>query len=139
MTSLYKRATPSQAAILRIVEGACKNATDAHPMLEISPRHRRSIAKRAAGTLTANWPDVLAAKNALSSARAQAHFSKPKARRSQLCKAASREGGPVTPFPVRRLIAEIAKPLSGLKANGQHDRAEAFIEVLKMIDRILHD
>lgn len=62
MSSLYARATPSQARILRAVEGAVKNATDAHPELQISPRHRRSIAKRAAGTLTAQWPAVLAAK-----------------------------------------------------------------------------
>lgn len=62
MASLYKRATPSQAYILRAVEGAVKNAQDAHPEIQISQRHRRSIAKRAAGTLTAQWPEVLAAK-----------------------------------------------------------------------------
>jgi hypothetical protein len=62
VTSLYKRATPSQAYILRVVEGAIKNATDAHPDLIVSAKYRRSIAKRAAGTLSAQWADVLAAK-----------------------------------------------------------------------------
>lgn len=62
MASLYNRATPSQARVLRIIEGAIKNACDAHPEIQISPRHRRSIAKRAAGTLTAQCQDVLAAK-----------------------------------------------------------------------------
>jgi hypothetical protein len=31
MASLYKRATPSQARIIRAIEGAIKNAGDAHP------------------------------------------------------------------------------------------------------------
>ncbi len=60
MVTLAKRATPSQARILRIVEGAVLNASDAHA----KPRDEqfaRSIAKRATGTLTAQWPDVLAA------------------------------------------------------------------------------
>jgi hypothetical protein len=61
MASLYTRATPSQARILKIVEGACINARDAHPNVQINRRFARSVAKRAAGTLTAQWPDVLAA------------------------------------------------------------------------------
>lgn len=51
MTSLYKRATPSQHRILRAVEGAVKNVADAHG-LEFSPRHARSIAKRTASTIS---------------------------------------------------------------------------------------
>lgn len=53
MSSLYKRATPGQRQILRIVEGAVLNEADAHGR----PRNMkmaRSIAKRAAGTLAAN-------------------------------------------------------------------------------------
>lgn len=60
MTSLYRRASLPQAMVLRIIEGAVKNAQHAHPELQISPRHRRSIAKRATGTLSACWPAVLA-------------------------------------------------------------------------------
>ena len=59
MPSLYGRATPAQAKVLRIIEGAAFNAADAHGV----PRDTwmaRSIAKRAAGTLTAQWPEVLA-------------------------------------------------------------------------------
>ena len=62
MTSLYNRATPSQKRILRIVEGAVKNAIDAHPGWNVPHNFARSVAKRAAGTLTAQWPDVLAAR-----------------------------------------------------------------------------
>ena len=57
MSSLYVRANPMQARVLRIVDGAIRNAAHHHPEIIVSPQHRRSIAKRAAGTLTAAWPD----------------------------------------------------------------------------------
>lgn len=61
MASLYKRASPAQRRILRIIEGAVKNACDAHPNQKFSERFARSIAKRAAGTISAQWPELLAA------------------------------------------------------------------------------
>ena len=82
MASLYKRATPSQHFILRVVEGAVQNAQDAHPeMARIPPKFTRSIAKRATGTLTAQWPDVLAAR-ALSKRNASLSSSRDRSRRS---------------------------------------------------------
>ena len=59
VVTLAKRATPSQARVMRIIEGAVYNAADAHG----DPRDTwmaKSIAKRAAGTLSAQWPEVLA-------------------------------------------------------------------------------
>jgi hypothetical protein len=68
MVSLYKRATPSQVRILWAVEGAVLNTADCHSelgaILKPNPGLARSIAKRAAGTLTAQWPDVLAVRSA---------------------------------------------------------------------------
>lgn len=61
MASLYKRATPRQAQVLRMIEGACRNARDAHPGRPLDDMMIRSIAKRAAGTLTSQWGAVLAA------------------------------------------------------------------------------
>src|SRR5260221_505732 len=66
MTSLYKRATPRQAMVLRMIEGAVKNAAHAHPGRTIDDRMARSIAKLAAGTLTSQWGSVLAAPRARS-------------------------------------------------------------------------
>lgn len=61
MVSLYNRASPIQRKMLRAIEGAMINAMHAHPEeAEISPRFRRSIAKRAVGTLSALLPEVLA-------------------------------------------------------------------------------
>lgn len=61
MTTLSKRATPRQAMVLRMIEGACRNAAHAHPGQILDDRLARSIAKRAAGTLTSAWGAVLAA------------------------------------------------------------------------------
>lgn len=58
MVTLYKRATPSQQAILRAVEGAIKNVADCHPEYNLGPKFARSVAKRAAGTLYAQWLDI---------------------------------------------------------------------------------
>lgn len=60
MATLYKRANPLQKRLLRIVEGAVKNTFDAHPEVEDKSRFARSVAKRAVGTLTAQFGEVLA-------------------------------------------------------------------------------
>lgn len=60
MATLWNRATPSQYRMLRAIAGAVLNACDHHKL----PRDKyfaRGVAKRAVGTLTAQWPDVLAA------------------------------------------------------------------------------
>jgi hypothetical protein len=61
MSSLYKRATPLQRRMLRIVAGAVINAHHAHAIHDISiERFARSVAKRAVGTLSAQMLEVLA-------------------------------------------------------------------------------
>lgn len=70
MSSLYKRATPAQRKILRMVEGVVRDVINTHPDWKIPDVAARSISKRAVGTLTAQWPDVLAASLATSSLRA---------------------------------------------------------------------
>ncbi len=51
MSSLYKRANPTQRKMLKIVEGAVLNAYDAHSGIKDIERFARSVAKRAVGTL----------------------------------------------------------------------------------------
>lgn len=53
MATLYKRASPQQRQILRVIEGAVRNAAHHHPEIAIPDSFARSVAKRAAGTLTA--------------------------------------------------------------------------------------
>lgn len=137
MVTLSKRATPSQKRVLRAVEGAVKNASDAHPDWKLSPAVARSIAKRAAGTLTAQWPDVLAARSALSD-RADGDtwcISRP-----QLSDTRSKAGrGPSyrpRRSPLQKLWKEIAMEMRKAKDIGPPGRAEALIEVLRRIAAI---
>lgn len=72
MATLYKRATPAQRQMLRIIEGAVLNAHHAHPgcfptdgRINQRPditieRFARSVAKRAVGTLSAQMLGELA-------------------------------------------------------------------------------
>ena len=60
MASLYKRKTRKQALALKIIEGAVRNAAYHHLDNPLPSYFARSVAKRAVGTLTAVWPDVLA-------------------------------------------------------------------------------
>lgn len=136
MSSLYKRATPSQRRILRIVEGCVKNAGDAHPAAGITPRLARSIAKRAAGTLTAQWPDVLAARMPSDRVGGDiAGLHQPQA--SQPMKASGR--GP-RQFKSRSLVPQLVKWCSmrvgPAKRAGKMERAEALIEVLRQIAKL---
>lgn len=60
MATLWKRALPQQYRMMRIVRGAVLNAAHAHG-LPPSKGFANSVAKRAIGTLTGQWPEVLAA------------------------------------------------------------------------------
>lgn len=61
MTTLYKRANGPQSRMLKVISGAVMNTAHAHPEYRIDQKFARGVAKRACGTLTAQWPDVLAA------------------------------------------------------------------------------
>lgn len=61
MASLWKRANPRQYRMLRAISGAVKNTAHAHSV-QLPKNFEHGVAKRAVGTLTAQWPDVLAAK-----------------------------------------------------------------------------
>lgn len=70
MSTLSKRSTPRQDMVLRMIEGACRNTAHAHPGWILDDKLARSIAKRAAGTLTSQWGLVLAAPQARSEGQA---------------------------------------------------------------------
>lgn len=61
MSSLYKRANPTQRKMLKIIEGAVRHAHNVHPVGSIEiERFARSVAKRAVGTLSAQMQDRFA-------------------------------------------------------------------------------
>lgn len=135
MASLYKRATPQQHRILRIVEGAVKNAADAHG-LEWPHNFARSIAKRAAGTLTARWRDVLAAKLCSPSESAvPSPTARGRARGAQIGKplgGARRVNG--SRSPLDKIWKELSKQCGAAKRADNQERLQTLIEVLKLVD-----
>ena len=139
MASLYKRATPSQARLLRIIEGSIRDAAHAHPEIELGPKLRRSIAKRAAGTISAQWPELLAGSAKVARQNedgAQRHRPSSGLSKSSM---ASQGGGLslVGPSPfIRKLIHFLAHDLRKLKEAGEIVRAEERIRALKEIHRL---
>lgn len=133
MVSLYKRATPSQRRILRVVEGAVLNEADAHGR-ERDKFMARSIAKRAAGTLTAQWPDVLAAVSLSSDNGGVVPAHCARQRRSDSGKGAARRSSQTSRrSPLSTLWRDIAKTLGQVKRSGEEQRYAALVDVLKMI------
>lgn len=150
MTSLYKRASPPQARVLRIIEGAIKNV--AHKSgKEFDPRYARSVAKRACGTLMSQWAETLAATSAPSGWRVAATSDSGslatvehpairlaseqvaiprKARKASVCS---------RPSSLRRLHKKIAIQMRDVKNTGNEERTKAFIDVLRMISEMEDD
>lgn len=136
MTTLSRRATPRQAMVLRMIQGAIINAAHAHPGWKFDPRLAKSAAKRAAGTLTSQWGSVLAAPSQGPSERQDGHGGPPSAARSPGPEEGNRRGAQITRClraPLRRLRHQISIMVGPAKRSGQHERAEALIEILRMI------
>lgn len=136
MSSLYVSATFPQQRILRIIAGAVKNVADAHGE-EFNPRRARSIAKRATGTLSSQWPEVLAASAPSGRSIRTASESNGRLAGAQAAKHA-RKGDVLRAkaFPTRLFIRDISRQLRDLKASGQTERAQAFIDVLRLVSNL---
>lgn len=135
MTSIVRRATPSQRRIMRAVAGAVKNALDAHPGYAAPKWLANSVAKRAAGTLTAGWPDVLAlAEMPASDVKRSVVLATARFARLSCCRRKTRRGPSLA---IRRapLISALTRPLREMKKTDPL-RAEVYIDVLRLIDRI---
>lgn len=142
MVSLYVRANPRQRKIFRIVEGSVRNTLHAHPDYQLPESAARSIAKRAAGTLTASWPEVLAIPLE-SSERSEGIGSVPSGPDSVGPAAQRIRRG--SPSRMRRppLFAKLYRELSWrtgeARYKGHSERAETLIEILRLIDRMEQD
>lgn len=137
MSSLYTRANSRQARILRIVEGACHNAAHAHPGKVMDARFARSISKRAAGTMTAAWPDLLATPMALSEKPRGTLLARGE--RVDRDTSARRSGQIIVSLaaPVRKLHISVGNLASAAKKAGHNSRYTAFVEVLREIGAVL--
>lgn len=143
MTSLVHRATPRQAKLFRIIAGAVLDAIDAHPKWNIThPHMAMSIAKRAVGTLTASWPEVLAAPRVTKAPSEKTGESvtgsaSPSPWPGRL--ANQRQAGRPVPHPLRRrpTLPRLHARISGLagmaKWAGKTEAYEAYVDVLRLI------
>lgn len=150
MVTLAKRATPAQARMMRVIVGAVLNTADAHG----EPRDEwlaRSIAKRAAGTLSAQWPEVLAA-STRPSATGAARFDRCRAceRRAELARRCVRQQRAHTTSaaagrgssqasrrpPLVELWNRLKRDMWAIRQSGDAARLEATVGLLKMIDNL---
>lgn len=142
MATLYNRATPPQALVLRMIAGAVKNTADAHPEYQIDARFCRSVAKRAAGTLTGQWPAVLAARampsnQGVSQVTTGHRASEPCMEHitgaSQATKGHRRGAISNGRSPLRSLWKTLSWKIGEAKRAGETQRAEALIEIIKVV------
>jgi hypothetical protein len=146
VSTLWKRASPREAKVLRIICGAVLNTSDAHPgKYKIDARFARGVAKRAVGTLSAQWADVLAVElsrpsraasgNLVIGSRAGDTSSNSGLRSAQLL---SRKLGGASErlrslAPLKRAEKELARRISPARARGEIERANALIEALTVM------
>jgi hypothetical protein len=157
MVTLSKRATPSQDRMLRIIEGAVLNAFDSKG-LRRNPVFARSVAKRAAGTLSAQWPEVLSANNTLTEGHpvncatgAQECRGMSVPRRERVitandgetgahCRSApARRGSSQTirRSPLLALRRQLAREMWQIRRDGDDGWIDAYVEVLRKINRLI--
>jgi hypothetical protein len=136
LATLWKTATPSQYRMLRIIAGSTLNAAHAHGM-DISLRFARSIAKRATGTLTAQWPEVLAAKHRPRQKSLDVSLTSSKLRGSNRSKEPSKGGRPsyVRRPPVARAWKEVSARMWCVKNGGSTAECEAYVRALQLLDK----
>lgn len=125
-----------------MVEGAIKNTCDAHGE-DFDPYFARSVAKRAAGTLSAAMPSMLAAKPSEKLGCAtQLVTSNRAAQNAQLVKLSVghtvqgpkvRAVSALKAAPLRSLNKWMFRQMRDIKGSGRTEYAEAFIDVLKQI------
>ena len=134
MSSLYRRASGPQFRMLAIVSGAVLNAAHAHPGHAVDKRFARSVSKRAVGTISASWPELLAASSPSGAERLVASSLRNGSDHLK-ARGGRRTFGPAGPrfAPVVREVAKLIRPA---KLAGRTERAEALIEVMRIIDAL---
>ena len=137
MVSLYKRATLSQRRILRVVEGAVKNAAHGHPDWVVTDSMARSIAKRAAGTLASQLDAVLAAVQEPSGRAAGSTGLSRNPRLAQLRVPDGRgTSQSIRRSPLSSLQNKIASMADAARAMERIERYDACVEILGLIKEL---
>lgn len=135
MATLWNRATPSQYRMLRAIAGAVRNTAHAH-QVEVPKSFARSVAKRATGTLTAQWPDVLAATAKRRQEGSRARLTTREPRGSELLESTSKGDRLrlLRRSPIRKIWKLYADQMWKIKREGTAEQYAAHIRVLKLLD-----
>lgn len=134
MATLWKRATPSQYRMLRVIAGAVHNAAHAH-QIEVPDSFARGVAKRATGALTAQWAEVLAATANRRQEGLRDSTALRDPRGSHPTKGSS-EGDRLRLLrrsPIRFIWKRYAANMWKIKRFGTSEQYEAHIRVLKLL------
>lgn len=137
------KATISKAhvRIFRAVEGAVRNTAHGHPRWNLTRTMATSIAKRATGTLTAEWPDVLAARLSPSDSAIGTGSAVQWPPRQHATMATRKGGALVTrgrpPLHVlwKKLSSRIAEAKREAEYTGNTERVKALIEAIRLLDQ----
>jgi hypothetical protein len=135
MATLWNRATPSQYRMLRAIAGAVRNAAHAH-QIDITKNFARSVAKRATGTLTAQWPDVLAVTSLRRQNGSRDRLVSRDPRGSDLRKGRSEGAGLrlLRLAPIRFVWKRYAAGMWKVKHEGSPEEYAAHVRILKLLD-----
>lgn len=135
MATLWNRATSPQYRMLRAIAGAVRNTAHAH-QLEMPKNFARSVAKRATGTLTAQWPDVLAATSQRRQEGQRERLVSRCPECSQTLKGHSKGDRLrlLRRSPIRSLWKRFAAGMWKVKHEGTPEQYAAHVQVLKLLD-----
>ena len=136
MATLWKRATPSQYRMLRAIAGAVRNAAHSKGV-QLPHNFERGVAKRAVGTLTAQWPDVLAAKCHRRQDGSRDVFLTRGPRSSDLAKELSKGGRLrlARRSPLLITWKYFADQMWKIRREGTPEQYAAYVRVLKLLDQ----
>lgn len=133
MASLWKTANPPQQIMLKMVAGAVLNVYDHHNQPR-DKRFARSVAKRAVGTLTAGWPDVLAARTLRRQASLRESSKSRNLRGSEGHLKGDRLRMPRR-SPVQQAWRKIREKMWYIKHCGTPEELQVHIKVLQLLDQ----
>ena len=132
MSTLAKRANGPQMRMLRIVTGAVLNTAHAHPNKLPDERFARGVAKRAVGTISSQWADLLATGDVPPSGKAPITCRNRRSRR----KATNGDGGgsdSVAGRPISKFCANLGKMVKPFRMAGDTEAANAVIAAISAL------
>jgi hypothetical protein len=121
--------------MLRAIAGAVLNAAHAH-QIEMPKTFARSVAKRATGTLTAQWPEVLAATASRRQDSSRDRLTSRELRGSDLRKGRSKGDrlGLLRRSPIRFVWDYYAAGMWKVRREGTPEQYAAHVRILQLLD-----